>query len=158
MDARLGFIHSNKECIMKKRSLHLWSICILVALAASCGSQPTSSQPTTSQANSSQPKPTPTLASMATPDCDKGFSRLAIGETITVIEAGHPNRVRATPHILNDNVIGQISAGMTGKIVDGPVCLDGIVFWKIESQSVPGGTGWTGEGNGTARWLEQYQP
>ena len=132
-----------KKCIMKKRFSLLWSICILVALVVSC---------------SSQPKSTPTPASMATPNCDKGFSRLAIGETITVIEADHPNRVRATPHILNDNVIGQISAGMTGKIVDGPVCLDGIVFWKIESQSVPGGTGWTGEGNGTARWLEQYQP
>ena len=138
---------------MKKRPLLSWSICILVALVASCGSQPT-----VSQANSSQPSPTPMPTLEATPNCDKGFSRLAIGETITVIEAGHPNRVRSTPHIAMDNVIGQISSGMTGKIVDGPVCLDGLVFWKIESQSVPGGFGWTAEGDGTNHWLEQYQP
>jgi hypothetical protein len=132
-----------KKCIMKKRFSLLWSICILVALVVSC---------------SSQPKSTPTPVSMATPNCDKGFSRLSIGETITVIEVGHPNRVRATPHVSNDNIIGQISSGMTGKIVDGPVCQDGLVFWKIESQSVPGGSGWTAEGDGTNRWLEQYQP
>jgi hypothetical protein len=128
---------------MKKKASLLLSICILVALVASC---------------SSQAKPTQTPASMATPGCDKEFSHLAVGETITVIEVGHPNRVRATPHIANDNVIGQISSGMTGKIVNGPVCLDGIVFWKIETKAVPGGSGWTGEGNGTNRWLEQYQP
>jgi hypothetical protein len=142
-----------KEYNMKKRPLLSWSICILVTLVASCSSQPNSSLP-----NNSQPKPTPTTASMATPNCDKGFSRLAIGETITVIEVGHPNRVRAMPHVSNDNIIGQISSGMTGKIVDGPVCLDGLVFWKIESQSVPGGSGWTAEGDGTNHWLEQYQP
>jgi hypothetical protein len=142
-----------KECIMKKRPLFFWLVCLLVTLVASCGSQPTDSQ-----ANTSQPKPTPTIVSMATPNCDKGFSRLAIGETITVIEAGHPNRVRSTPHITDENIIGQISSGMTGKIVDGPVCLDGLVFWKIASQSVPGGFGWTAEGGGTNRWLEQYQP
>lgn len=141
---------TNKKCIMKNRFSLLWSICILVALVASCSSQ--------ANPISSQPIPTSTPALMATPGCDKGFSHLAIGETITVIEVGHPNRVRATPLISNDNIIGQISAGMTGKIVNGPVCMDGIVFWKIESQSVPGGSGWSGEGNGTNRWLEQYQP
>ena len=128
---------------MKKGFFIVWSIGILVALAVSC---------------SSQTMPTPTRVSVATPNCDRGFSHLSIGETITVVEVGHPNRVRSTPHVANDNVIGQISAGMTGKIVDGPVCADGLVFWQIESKVVPGGTGWTAEGDGTTHWLEQYQP
>ena len=128
---------------MKKGFPLLWSICILVVLAVACSSQAMS---------------TPTRQAVATPNCDQGFSHLSIGETITVVQAGHPNRVRATPHVANDNVIGQISSGMTGKIVDGPVCADGLVFWKIESKSVPGGIGWTAEGDGTNHWLEQYQP
>lgn len=133
---------------MKKKASLLWSICILVALVASC----------TSQATGNHANPTPTPASMATPGCDKGFSRLAIGETITVVEVGHPNRIRATPHVANDNIIGQISSGMTGKIVDGPVCLDGLVFWKIATTAVSIGSGWTAEGDGTNHWLDQYQP
>ncbi len=133
---------------MKSRSLLIWSICILVALVASCNSQ----------ASGSQANPTPTPVSMATPGCDNGFSHLAIGETITVIEVGHPNRIRSTPHVTNDNIIGQISSGMTGKIVDGPVCLDGLVFWKIDTKAVSSGSGWTAEGDGTNHWLEQYQP
>jgi hypothetical protein len=128
---------------MKKGFSLVWSICILVALAVSC---------------SSQTMPTPTRVLVATPNCDRGFSHLSIGETITVVGVVHPNRVRSTPHVVNDNVIGQISSGMTGKIVDGPVCADGLVFWKIEDKFVPTGAGWTAEGDGTTHWLEQYQP
>ena len=126
---------------MHKRSSLIWSICLLVALIVSC---------------SGQVKSTPT--SMATPNCDKGFSHLSIGQTVTVVEVGHPNRVRAKPHVTNDNVIGTISNGMYVKIVDGPVCMDGLVFWKIEGSSVPTGSGWSAEGDGTNHWLAPYQP
>ncbi|HVM71531.1 MAG TPA: hypothetical protein VMT91_07205 [Anaerolineales bacterium] len=127
---------------MKKGALIFLSICWLAAMLVSCGGQGAGA----------------VQLPEATPGCDKGFSHLSTGETITVIEVGHPNRVRATPHVTNDNVIGQISAGMSAKIVDGPVCADGMVFWKVVSQSIPSGTGWTAEGNGAQRWLEQYQP
>jgi len=128
---------------MKKWPFLITAICSLVSLIVSC---------------SSQAGPTPTPASIATPNCDKGFSQLSIGQTITVVQVGHPNRVRATPHVANDNVIGEISAGETGKIVDGPVCLDGLVFWKIDTKSVSSGTGWTAEGDGKNHWLAPYQP
>jgi len=128
---------------MNKGSSLLCSICLLVALVVSCSGP-------------AGPSPAPT--SEATPNCDKGFSHLSIGQSITVVEVGHPNRVRATPHVANDNIIGQISHGMYAKIVDGPVCLDGLVFWKIEGSSVPTGIGWSAEGDGTTHWLAPYQP
>jgi hypothetical protein len=128
---------------MKKWSALVWSICIVVALVVACSGAPAVA-------------PTPTLE--ATPGCDKGFSQLALGQTITVIEVGHPNRVRSTPHVANDNIIGEISNGQTAKIVDGPVCLDGLIFWKIQGASVPTGLGWSAEGDGTTHWLEQAQP
>ena len=128
---------------MKKGASLLWSICILVALAVSC---------------TSLGKPTLLHALVATPNCDKGFSHLSIGEIISVVDVTIPNRVRSTPHVANGNIIGLISSGMHAKIVDGPVCADGLVFWKIEGTSVPTGTGWTAEGNGTIHWLVQYQP
>jgi hypothetical protein len=128
---------------MNKGSSLLWSIVLLVVLAVSCGSPA---------------KTTPTPESMATPNCDQGFSQLSIGQTITVVQVGHPNRVRSTPHVANDNVIGTISSGMSAKIVDGPVCLDGLVFWKIEGSSVPTGSGWSAEGDGKTHWLAPYLP
>jgi len=128
---------------MKKGSSLLWSICILVVLVVSC---------------SSPANPTPVHALVATPNCDKGFSHLSIGETISVVDVSVPNRVRSTPHVDPGNIIGFISHGMHAKIVDGPVCADGLVFWKLEGTSVPTGTGWSAEGNGTIHWLVQYQP
>jgi hypothetical protein len=43
-----------------------------------------------------------------------------IGQTITMIEVGHPNRARSTPHVGNDNIIAEISNAQITKIVDGP--------------------------------------
>jgi hypothetical protein len=128
-----------KEFIMKKGISVLWLIGILVTLVVSC---------------SGPAKP----VSMATPNCDQGFSQLSIGQTITVVEVDHPNRVRSTPHVTNENIIGVITNGQYAKIVDGPVCLDGLVFWKIQGSSVPTGSGWTAEGDGKTHWLTPYQP
>jgi hypothetical protein len=94
----------------------------------------------------------------ATPGWDKGFSRLSIGHTITMIEVGHPNRARSTPHVGNDNIICEISNGQITKIVDGPVCLDGLIFWKIQGSSIPTGIGCSADGDGTTHLLEQSQP
>ena len=43
-----------------------------------------------------------------------------VGQTITMIEVGHPNRARSTPHVGNDNIIAEISNAQITKIVDGP--------------------------------------
>lgn len=44
------------------------------------------------------------------------------------------------------------------EILEGPICADGLVFWKIESESIPGGIGWTAEGDGKEYYLEPYRP
>ena len=128
---------------MKKEFFILLTILIMATLLAAC---------------SSEPVPPPTRAADATPNCDKGFSHLGIGQYATVLQVGHPNRVRSTPHVANDNIIGVISSGQYGKIVDGPVCQDGLIFWKLEGNSIPSGSGWSAEGDGTTHWLEPYTP
>ncbi len=40
----------------------------------------------------------------------------------------------------------------------GPVCADGLVFWKVENPDIPGGVGWTAEGDGVEYYLEPHQP
>jgi hypothetical protein len=44
------------------------------------------------------------------------------------------------------------------KVIEGPVCADGLIFWKVENNSIPDGTGWTAEGDGAEYWLEPYVP
>ena len=128
---------------MNKGFSLLWTICILAVLIVSC---------------SGQSNPTPMHAKIATPNCDHGFSHLSIGQTITVVQVDQPNRVRSTPHVADDNIIGIIPSGQYAMIVDGPVCADGLVFWKIVSKSNPDASGWSAEGDGTTHWLAPYQP
>ncbi|MEM5775901.1 MAG: hypothetical protein AAGU05_12940, partial [Anaerolineaceae bacterium] len=66
-----------------------------------------------------------------------------------------PNRVRDEAG--GDNaIIGYIEPGEAVRIVDGPVCLNQWVWWKITSLAT-GLTGWTSEGDGTEYWLVPYQ-
>ena len=109
------------------------------------------------------PKPTSTFVSgmpllTATPrDCTQGWTQLKIGAYAKVAgsESDPPNRVRAEPGKTN-NVIAQIYPGAIVKVTEGPVCVDNLVFWKVENTSIPDGTGWTAEGDGTEYWLEPY--
>ena len=91
--------------------------------------------------------------------CGSGWSQLEIGMYASVSDAneGDPNRVRSGPSQA-DEVITQVYAGTPLKIIDGPVCAGGLVFWKVEHQSIPGGAGWTAEGDGQDYWLEPYSP
>jgi hypothetical protein len=34
---------------------------------------------------------------------------------------------------------------------------DNLVFWKVENANIPGGAGWTAEGDLHDYWLEPYQ-
>jgi hypothetical protein len=63
------------------------------------------------------------------------------------------NRVRAAP-ALSAEVIGELGPGTVMQIVDGPVCADGYVWWQVEHSSLPGGKGWTAEGDFQAYFLE----
>jgi hypothetical protein len=44
------------------------------------------------------------------------------------------------------------------KVIKGPICADGLIFWKLENDSIPSGVGWTAEGDGQEYWLEPYTP
>jgi Tol biopolymer transport system component len=92
------------------------------------------------------------------PDCTSGWSRLTAGDQARVSqETDTPNRVRSGPSTA-DEIIGRLDPGTDMKVIEGPVCADGLIFWKVEHKSIPGGTGWTAEGDGTEYWLEPFVP
>ncbi len=92
------------------------------------------------------------------PDCTSGWSRLNAGDQAKVSEeTDTPNRVRSGPSTA-DEIIGRLDPGTDVKVIEGPVCVDGLIFWKVEHKSIPGGTGWTAEGDGTEYWLEPLVP
>jgi len=87
--------------------------------------------------------------------CAGKFTRLVPG--VEAIVAGAPtdppNRVRLGPGISNE-VISQIYPQTLVNVLEGPVCADGLVFWKVENALIPGGFGWTAEGDGMEYWLK----
>lgn len=89
-------------------------------------------------------------------DCTGGWSRLAIGNLIQLI-GNVPNRVRSAPQ-KGENVVGQFVADETFILLDGPVCSEGLVWWEIADPRLPGGSGWTAEGDGQEYWLEPIIP
>ena len=94
-----------------------------------------------------------------TPHCADSWSRLYDGRYAVV--AGEtddpPNRVRSSPDT-NAEIISQLYAGDILLVSDGPICADGLVFWKVENKTIPGGVGWTAEGDGKEYFLEPYKP
>jgi hypothetical protein len=94
----------------------------------------------------------------ATPRLTSGWIRLTAGSLAQVSEASTtPNRVRAGPSCGND-IIAQLPLGAVVEVLDGPVCADGLVFWKVESDLILDGVGWTAEGDGLEYYLEPYRP
>lgn len=95
------------------------------------------------------------LIPIPTPHCAAGWTRLALG-MLTTVSQGEPNRVRSGPGKTAE-LIGQLYPGTVSKVVEGPVCADGLVYWKVENSTIPGGSGWTAEGDGREYWLEPYK-
>jgi hypothetical protein len=91
--------------------------------------------------------------------CAGPFTRLLPGEKAVVSgsPSDPPNRVRSAP-AKSAEVIFQVYPQTILKVVEGPVCADGLVFWKVENSLLPGGSGWTAEGDGASYWLEPYRP
>jgi hypothetical protein len=67
------------------------------------------------------------------------------------VTPGDPNRIRAEPE--SGSVIGEIPAGATFYINDGPVCgpSNGLTWWNVRYNET---VGWTAEGQGNTYWLE----
>lgn len=62
-----------------------------------------------------------------------------------------PNRVRSEPN-RTSRILGEIDPGEEGEIIDGPVCTEGWVWWKINARDGDL-IGWTAEGDGSDYWL-----
>jgi WD40 repeat protein len=85
-------------------------------------------------------------------DCSGGWSKLEIGNLVQLI-GEVPSRVRTEPQ-KGENVVGQFVADETYILLDGPVCSEGLVWWEIADPRLPGGSGWTAEGDGQEYWIE----
>ncbi len=121
-------------------------------LTATMGSSETPLPPTATR----PPKPTNTPLLSPTPvDCSQGWTRLKTGKPAQVagLASDPPIRVRSEP-ATGENVLTQIYPGTVVQVGEGPVCAEGLVFWKVENAAIPGGTGWAAEGDGMEYWLE----
>ena len=91
--------------------------------------------------------------------CGGAWSRLSVG-AFAVVAGGTgdpPNRVRAEPHTDAD-VLTQLYPGSIVRVSGGPICMNNLVFWKVESEAIPDDTGWTAEGDGSDYFLDPYPP
>ncbi len=113
-----------------------------------------------SPAGALPPTATPDPSASATPipplPCDfagahSGYmpTRLAVGREGRVL-GSYPNNVRSEPNPATDLII-QIPAGETFKVLAGPMCLNNMVWWQVEYK---GYDGWTAEGKDGEYWVE----
>lgn len=104
------------------------------------------------------PALTPALSTSETADCAADWSQLS--PDIYAVVAGEandlPNRVREAPNT-GAEIIYQIYPGTIVRVLEGPVCTNGLVFWKVENENIPGGNGWTAEGDLKDYFLEPVQ-
>jgi hypothetical protein len=103
------------------------------------------------------PDLTPAFSASLAPHCAADWSQLRPG--IYAVVAGGPddppNRVREAPDT-GAKRIYQIYPGTIVRVLEGPVCANGLVFWKVENKNIPGGVGWTAEGDEREYYLEPY--
>ncbi len=80
--------------------------------------------------------------------------RLTVGQQGRVLP-GDPNAIRSEPsrRSVTSQIIGQINSGNIFTVLDGPVCAENIVWWKIEYYDT---VGWTAEGEGDSYWVEPF--
>jgi len=87
-------------------------------------------------------------------DCTSGRTRLKAGGYAKVSQdQPTPNRIRKGPD-MGAEIIYRIDPGEILGVVEGPICTNGLIFWKVESTLIPGGVGWTAEGDGKEYYLE----
>lgn len=67
---------------------------------------------------------------------------------------GDANNVREQPS-RDGSLIGAIPGDTEFTVLEGPVCADGLNWWRVETDEI---TGWTVEGVGTDYWTEPLSP
>ncbi len=96
--------------------------------------------------------PAPVVDAPSTGDCmGAPPPRLTVGETGRVTP-GVPNNVRSSPS-LSAPEIGDIPGEGVFSVLEGPVCTDGYLWWKVDHNGL---VGWTASGNGAEYWVEPY--
>jgi hypothetical protein len=90
-------------------------------------------------------------------DCSHGWTQLKSGVYAYIVGDVNdaPNRVREHPD-KNSEQVGQVFPGMVVKILEGPECSNGLVYWKVENHTIESGSGWTAEGDLENYWMEPY--
>lgn len=81
----------------------------------------------------------------------EGFieSRLLPGHRARV-RPGPANNVRERPSTIA-TIVAKIAGGAPFVVLEGPVCAEGLAWWRVSYQQW---TGWTAEGSGSNYWLE----
>jgi hypothetical protein len=67
---------------------------------------------------------------------------------------GDPNTVRDQP-TRSGGVVGQIPGGAEFFVLEGPICADDLLWWRVDYNGL---VGWTVQGDGTVPWLEALAP
>lgn len=85
--------------------------------------------------------------------CDNGPpSRLQLGDRAKIEDsAAFPIRLRGEPG-LSGTISGAIVVGDILEVINGPACLDQLVWWELTSLGT-GNSGWTAEGNSYGAWI-----
>lgn len=92
-----------------------------------------------------------------TPTCADGFTHLHADIYARVTPGTLPNRVRSEPSKKGE-IIAQLYPGTIVSVGNGPVCADGLVFWRVWNKNIPGDWGWMAEGDFSEYYMEPYFP
>lgn len=110
--------------------------------------------PTPTDIPTLSPPATATTAPTLSPECAAGLPpRLVIGQVARVLGTT-PNRLRDAPSISGQQ-IGLIEGGVIFDVLEGPVCADGITWWRVRRGTF---VGWTAESDGTSYFVEPLLP
>ncbi len=78
--------------------------------------------------------------------------RLQAGNAGRVAPGPLPNAVRSAPGTGNSSVVlGNLPGGTVFTVLEGPVCMDGYNWWRVNAN---GFVGWTAEGQNGEYWLD----
>lgn len=88
------------------------------------------------------------------PCAQKDWSRIKAGDLVSILgETGETLRVHSSP-TFEENVVAVLRSGTIVRALEGPVCIDKYVFWKVLGYSIPGAYGWIAEGTNTDYYFE----
>ena len=89
-------------------------------------------------------------------DCSDAPPNILSRNMAVMVPPGQaPNNLRFTRGVENQ-ITGQLEAGVRAVVLDGPDCYAGYRWWNVDVPST-GARGWTQDGAGTQRWLVPFE-